>query len=138
MFAVGVGIHRLGGQLNLLLPSAGFAHELTQSHGIADRLACGDIFFAKGRHEDVAVGDTVVVVDDADEAVGCLLSIGIGHAEAFVEHESAGPGLAVVFGEVGGEMRAAGACVERAVLHKQQIARRETTDEESRRRVQKV
>ena len=87
-------------------------------------------------HQDVAVIDAIVVVDDADETVGRLLAVWIGNAEPLVEHEAAAPSLAIVFGKVSGQMRAAGARIERAVFDEQQISRHKPADEKARRSVQ--
>jgi hypothetical protein len=60
-----VGIHWLGGELNLLRTSARFAHNFALSYGAADRIAYGVILFTESHHEDVAVSEAVVVIFEA-------------------------------------------------------------------------
>ena len=128
------GLGRSRGPRPFLAASA-MAHELAQSHHAACVSSCDHILLAKRRHEDVAVGRAIVVVDDADEAIGRLIAIGVGHTVAFIEHETATPSLAVVFGEISGEVRATGACVDGSVFHKEQVSRKKTAEEKARGRV---
>jgi len=62
----------------------------------ADVASGADIFLAKRRHQDFAIGRPLVVVDDANDPVAALHAIGIGHVLAFIDHESAEPGFAIV------------------------------------------
>ena len=80
--------------------------------------------FGEPREQDLAIGGPVAVIGDEDRAVRGLKAVGIGHACALVEHESALPGLAVVVGQPGAQLHAALVGVHLvAVLHEQQPAR---------------
>ncbi len=68
--------------------------------------ACEYVFFAEGRHENVAFLVTSMVVDYADHAIGALHTVGIGNAVSFVQNQSPFPSLTVILGEESGKIRA--------------------------------
>ena len=131
----GLGVVGRSGVFPLFLAAGAPAHELAQFHHATRVSACGHVLLAKRGHEDVAVCGAVIVVDDADDAIGRLVAIRVGHTVAFIKQESAAPCLAVVFGKECGEVRATSACVDGAVLDEQQVSRNETADEKARSRV---
>lgn len=73
-----------------------------------DEASGEDVVLAEGGDEDVAALLAVMVVDDAERAVGELGGVGVGDARAWVEEQAVGPGKAVVVGEEGGEAIRAG------------------------------
>ena len=61
-----------------------------------------DILFAELRQQNLRVGVAIPIVENVDESVGRLETVGIRNRRTFIQQQSAFPCLALVVGAVSG------------------------------------
>lgn len=69
-----------------------------QAHGSRDILGCGDVSLAKLRRQYFSNSLAITIVDDPDQTIGVLNSVGIGDARPLIEQQSFIPSGIVVGG----------------------------------------